>query len=146
MVNIVGKLGEEITAKWLEKQNYKIIAQNWRCREGEIDIIAQKKAGNNLTFVEVKTRNLRNLDHQGILAVNEQKQAKLWLTAETFLSKYPELAEYNCRFDLALLTYKPLPKINQKSQQLITLLQLNIPIFYQGYEFRIVNYIEGIIY
>ncbi len=143
MVNI-GKLGEEIIAQWLQRQNYRIIAQRWRCREGEIDLISQEKKINNLVFVEVKTRNLRNWDHDGILAVNEQKQAKLWLTAETFLSQNPHLADLDCRFDLALLTYKPSKELSLDNSLNIPS-SLNTPIFYQGYEFLIKDYLKGIL-
>lgn len=144
MANI-GKLGEEIIAQWLQRQNYEIIAQRWRCREGEIDLIAQEKENNNLVFVEVKTRNLRNWDHNGILAINERKKAKLWLTAATFFSKNPQLADLDCSFDLALLTYKPNRQLNQPQTLAEILLQLHTPIFYQGYEFTIEDYLRGIL-
>ena len=39
----IGKKGEEIAAKYLEQNNYKIIKQNFRCKQGEIDIIAIDK-------------------------------------------------------------------------------------------------------
>ena len=51
----IGKLGEDIACLYLEKNNYKIIKRNFRCKQGELDIIAfnLKK---ELIFIEVKTR------------------------------------------------------------------------------------------
>lgn len=50
----LGASGEERAAVWLESKGYKIIATNWRCPLGEIDLIAQKK--DILAICEVKTR------------------------------------------------------------------------------------------
>ena len=51
----IGRLGEELAALRLMEQDYQILSRNYRCRFGEIDIIAEKKG--ILTFVEVKTRS-----------------------------------------------------------------------------------------
>ncbi|MCP4427007.1 MAG: YraN family protein [Chloroflexi bacterium] len=53
----LGQWGESVAAHHLEAQGYEIIARNWRCRQGEIDLVAQ--AGDELVFVEVKTRRGR---------------------------------------------------------------------------------------
>lgn len=143
-MNNIGRLGEEIIAKWLEQQNCQIIAQRWRCREGEIDLIALEKKTNTIIFVEVKTRNLRNWDENGLLAINEQKQAKILLTAETFLSKNPDYSQYNCRFDLALLNYQYIATKEEKNILIIPQ-KLNSSILYQNYEIMIKNYLKNII-
>lgn len=126
--NNIGNLGENLVAQWLEEQGWEILHRRWRCRYGEIDTIAiapgveekgcSEKKGNyqlpltnhplpTLIFVEVKTRRRRNWDADGMLAVNATKQAKLWQTAEIFLSDRPELADYPCRFDVALVCCEP---------------------------------------
>ncbi|MNY78795.1 hypothetical protein D3C86_2191870 [compost metagenome] len=51
---MLGRQGEDLAASFLLNQNYHIVKRNWRCRSGEIDIIAEK--GNKLIFVEVRTR------------------------------------------------------------------------------------------
>lgn len=51
----VGRHGEELAARHLETAGLRILARNWRCREGELDIIARD--GDLLVFVEVKTRS-----------------------------------------------------------------------------------------
>lgn len=50
----VGAKGENVAAEHLKKRGYKIIQRNFRCRQGEIDIIAQQ--GECLVFVEVRTK------------------------------------------------------------------------------------------
>ncbi len=52
--NDLGKEGELLAKEYLLKNNYTILAQNWRFLKAEIDIIAQK--GDTLAIVEVKTR------------------------------------------------------------------------------------------
>jgi putative endonuclease len=50
----VGARGEKLAADLLKKRGYKILQHNFRCREGEIDIVAQR--GECLVFVEVRTK------------------------------------------------------------------------------------------
>lgn len=49
-----GKRGEKLAADFLKKKGYRILQTNYRCREGEIDIVSQKK--DCLVFVEVRTK------------------------------------------------------------------------------------------
>ena len=49
-----GKIGEDVAIHYLNKEGYMIICRNFRCLQGEIDIIAKDE--NYLVFVEVKTR------------------------------------------------------------------------------------------
>jgi putative endonuclease len=51
----VGRHGEELAARHLEAAGLQILARNWRCREGELDIVARD--GSVLVFAEVKTRS-----------------------------------------------------------------------------------------
>lgn len=50
----LGREGEEAARAYLERRGYWVLAQNYRCRRGEIDIIAENEGG--LYFIEVKTR------------------------------------------------------------------------------------------
>jgi len=138
----IGKLGEQIVAKWLEKQGWLILHHRWRCRWGEIDLIAQEKGSNNLAFVEVKTRKTRNWDLNGLLAITPQKQAKLWQTAEIFLSQYPHLINFSCRFDVALVSYNIDHQISEENMNLSNI-NIGEPISWLGYQFTLINYIES---
>jgi putative endonuclease len=50
-----GLLGEQLAKDFLKKKGYQILETNFRCREGEIDIIARQK--DNLVFIEVRTKS-----------------------------------------------------------------------------------------
>lgn len=67
-----------MACRFLEKQGYKIIEKNYRCRSGEIDIIAMER--NTLCFVEVKTRNHFSYGPP-YLSVTPKKQHQISLVA-----------------------------------------------------------------
>ena len=103
-----GALAEALVAQWLIEQGWEILEKRWHCRMGELDLVAYRppnrpKAPANLAFVEVKARSSGNWDADGMLAVNAQKQAKLWRSAQLFLATYPALSELPCSFDVALV-------------------------------------------
>ncbi len=109
----IGALGEDLVAQWLRSQDSKILHQRWHCRQGELDLIAQKHSHQGKTglqqqpillFVEVKTRSPKNWDADGLLAMTPKKQTKLWQTANFFLADNPDLAKLPCRFDVALVS------------------------------------------
>ncbi len=51
----VGRFGEQVAAEHLSGRGLDVVDRNWRCREGELDIVARD--GETLVFVEVKTRS-----------------------------------------------------------------------------------------
>lgn len=91
----LGRFGEEKAADYLISKGYAIRDRNFRCRFGEIDIIAEKDG--TIVFVEVK---LRKNDRYGSAAefVNTSKQRKIRCTAEFYLCG--QRSEENCRFDV----------------------------------------------
>ncbi len=101
----VGNQGEALVAAYLEQAGWQILALGWRCRWGELDVVARKAMA--LTFVEVKTRQALNWDQDGLLAVDHRKQGKLIRAAKAFLSQFPALEALNCQFDVALVRYSP---------------------------------------
>lgn len=109
----IGVLGEELVAQWLRSKGWVIMHHRWRCRWGEIDLIARNSSP-VLAFVEVKTRSRGNWDAFGLLSITPQKQAKIWQTAQRFLATYPHLADYPCRFDVALVCYQ---RLSQRQRQ-----------------------------
>lgn len=90
-----GRWGEELAARYLEKQGYSIVARNWRCRFGELDLVAQCRK--YLCFVEVKLRRGSAYGSAGE-AVTWSKQQKLRAAAELYLVQYP--TELQPRFDV----------------------------------------------
>ena len=94
----VGGLGEDFAVYYLESCGYRIIERNFRCRLGEIDLIAQD--GKTLVFVEVKTRRSRRYGspHE---AVTTAKQAKLRTVASFYLQR--QRTSTPCRFDVLAL-------------------------------------------
>lgn len=75
----LGREGEAIAARYLEDRGYRILARNWRCRRGELDLVAEH--GGDTVFVEVKTRSGLGYGHP-FESVTASKRAKLrWLAA-----------------------------------------------------------------
>ncbi|AFZ43280.1 Uncharacterized protein family UPF0102 [Halothece sp. PCC 7418] len=138
----LGELGEQVTAQWLQGQGWEILASRWRCRWGELDLVAYDRAS-TLSFVEVKTRQSRNWDADGLLAITSQKQRKLYRSAQMFLSAYPQFSELICRFDLALVKARLLSS-ERDCKTSLPPVTLNSPIFYHGYELTLTTYLEGI--
>lgn len=77
-----GKIGEDIAAEYLKKQGYTIMERNFRCKQGEIDMIAIDKE--EIVFVEVKTRHNSNYGLASE-AVNQQKKKHLMKTIQYYL-------------------------------------------------------------
>lgn len=99
---ILGNLGENLVAELLKAQGWQILATQWHCRWGELDIVACDRQW--LIFVEVKTRSPNNWDLNGALAISKSKQKKIHLSALDFLRWHPQLCDLSCRFDVALVT------------------------------------------
>ena len=80
---VLGADGEARAAAWYVAQGYTVVCRNWRCREGELDLVVRR--GRELVFVEVKTRTT---DRFGIPAeaVTVAKQRRLRSLAARYLS------------------------------------------------------------
>ena len=94
-----GDRGENAAARYLEKNGFKVICRNFSCKLGEIDLIAVRKNEMHISFIEVKTR--KNTDH-GLPCefVGRSKQKRLIRTAEVFLLKNPQYADYEMSMDI----------------------------------------------
>ena len=88
---------ERKAAEYLEQQGLVILQHNYRCRQGEIDLIARDKE--YLVFVEVKYRS-QNRAGYSLDAVNPAKQKKISKVARYFLAAEYHCTEIPCRFDV----------------------------------------------
>jgi putative endonuclease len=93
-----GELGEEVATNFLLARGFRIVERNFRCKGGEVDIIARDPGDKSLVFVEVKAR--RGLSY-GVpqLAVTPFKQRQISKAALTWLAKN-RLHDQNARFDV----------------------------------------------
>ncbi len=73
---MIGKTGEKLVCNYLEKNNYNIIDRNFKCIQGELDIIAYDINKKELVFIEVKTRTSFNYGIPSE-AVNKRKQVHI---------------------------------------------------------------------
>ncbi|HEY9769308.1 MAG TPA: YraN family protein [Coleofasciculaceae cyanobacterium] len=140
----IGTLGEQLIGRWLQLQNYELLQQNWRCRWGEIDLIAQDRVKGAIAFVEVKTRSQNNWDEDGLLAIDSVKQHKILQTAALYLAEYPRLADLPCRFDVALVSYQIYYGVpNSIKLENLNQLKIGQPVLIQNYRFTLKNYLRS---
>lgn len=141
----IGVLGEELVAQWLKSQGWVILHHRWRCRWGEIDIIARNSSP-MLVFVEIKTRSRGSWDAGGLLSITRHKQTKLHRTAQCFLARYPHLVDYPCRFDVALVhsVRSPAQHFDASETSVIpTRVELGQAVSVAGYQLLLQEYIPS---
>ena len=95
-----GEKGESLAARFLKKNGYKIIEQNYRTQLGEIDIIAREKK--TIVFVEVKSRRSTRFGNPK-WAVTPKKQRKISMVALYYL-KTTRQTDVKARFDVVAIT------------------------------------------
>lgn len=93
---LLGKWGESLVAEDLRKKGWRILASGYRCRFGEIDLIASD--GKFLTFTEVKLRKSSGYG-TAAEAVTGRKQSRIFATAQFYLAHHP--TDLQPRFDVA---------------------------------------------
>src|SRR5438034_7665820 len=93
---ILGKAGEDLACRELERRGYAIVARRYRRRGGELDIIA--KDGQTMVFVEVKTRD-GNRFGEGVESITAVKRRRIVQLAEEYMSRH-RLVACPCRFDV----------------------------------------------
>ena len=98
----IGKRGETLAISFLKKNGYRIIESNFRCRYGEIDIVAQD--GKTVAFIEVKTKT-SNRFGSPTQAVDSRKQRQVSKTALAYISQ-KRLTKYSARFDVVGINIK----------------------------------------
>ena len=98
----VGKIGEDLAAKFLEEKGYNIIERNYRFGHGELDIIAEKD--NILIFIEVKTKKHGDFGAP-INWIKRGKQLQMGRIARGYLYER-NITDRDCRFDVVLVNWE----------------------------------------
>jgi putative endonuclease len=96
-MNRAGARAEDLCAELLERAGLRVLARNWRCRMGEIDLIAED--GGTLVFAEVRYRGSSSRGGAAE-SITPAKQARIIAAARAYLRGRPEA---DCRFDVLLL-------------------------------------------
>ncbi len=98
-----GAVGERIAREYMEKLGYRIIETNFRCRDGEIDSVAEK--GGQIVFVEVRTKRSTEFGTPEE-SITTAKREKLIQVATTYLQTYQALSQ-SWRIDVVAVELGP---------------------------------------
>jgi len=92
----LGRRGENIAVTFLEAEGLEVVERNWRCGQGEIDVVARE--GDELVFVEVKTRSSLAFGHP-FEAITVLKLARLRRLAAAWCEAHPDERSGGIRID-----------------------------------------------
>ena len=96
-MNEAGARAEELVAELFRRAGLRIVARNWRCRHGEIDLIAEE--GGTLVFAEVRYRGGARFGGAAE-SITDAKRSRIVAAASLYLAGRPQA---DCRFDVLLL-------------------------------------------
>jgi putative endonuclease len=96
----VGRFGEQLAADRMAADGLVLLERNWRCTDGELDIVAVE--GDSVVFVEVKTRSSLALGDPAE-AVSPAKAARLRRLALRWLAEHPDRHWSALRFDVVAI-------------------------------------------
>ena len=104
-----GILGEKLARDFLKKQGYHILETNYRCPEGEIDIVAKHK--DYLVFIEVRTKTSLEFGHPEE-SITPAKQARMRATAAHYQQAHHDLPS-QWRIDVVAIELDPKGKLSR---------------------------------
>lgn len=109
----VGKMGEDLACRYLERNRYELIARNYLIKGvGELDIVVKDKFG-TLVFVEVKTMSLGELKPEDQYSF--AKKTKMTRACEVFLAKHRELLKERAGWRMDLVAIElPDPEFSEE--------------------------------
>ena len=93
---LLGRSGESLAAAWLRERGWRVVAAGWRCRFGEIDLVAE--SDKYIIFTEVKLRKSAAFAPARAF-VDRGKQERLRTAAQLYLQEHP--TDLQPRFDVA---------------------------------------------
>ena len=98
-----GKRAETLAAWYLRLKGYKILNTRFKCKMGEIDLIAKKK--NTLVAVEVKYRpGHKDSPEQALETISQHSQSRIMRALQYYISQNPPYNDYALRFDAIIVT------------------------------------------
>lgn len=100
----LGRWGEDLAVQHLVVQGYEVLDRNWRCSEGELDVVA-REAG-SLVFVEVKTRSTLSFGDPAE-AVTRTKARRIHRLAARWLAERRPCGAWDLRFDVVSVLRTP---------------------------------------
>ena len=95
----LGRRAEDEAARWYRRRGYRVVDRNWRCAEGEIDLVVVRRRAGLVVFVEVKARTTDRFG-SAAEAVGEDKRRRLRSLALRYLSD-ATVPPRSMRFDVA---------------------------------------------
>lgn len=95
----LGRAVEEQAAEWYRAAGYRVVAQNWRCSDGEIDLVLARQVDRLVVFCEVKARRSARFG-SAAAAVGREKQVRLRRLAGRWLAEH-RCGAASIRFDVA---------------------------------------------
>ena len=100
-MNLAGARAEDLCAELLRASGMRLLARNWRCRHGEIDLIAEDEG--TVVFAEVRSRASDGFGGAAE-SITAAKRSRLLAAAKLYLSARPQA---HCRFDVFLVEGEP---------------------------------------
>lgn len=107
-----GRWAELVVCWWLRLKGWRILAVNWRCPAGEVDILARR--GRILAAIEVKRRAAgeSGADEAALHAISARQQARIARAAEVFQARRADCASLDLRLDaVTFLPGRLLPRL-----------------------------------
>ena len=105
----LGQWGEDLAVRHLHAQGIEVLDRNWRCREGELDLVARE--GRSLVVVEVKTRS-GLLYGEPAEAVTRSKARRIRVLATRWLGEQRPPGSWELRFDvISVLRTSGMPEV-----------------------------------
>jgi putative endonuclease len=99
-----GRRAEEAAKRYLEQAGFRVVCANWRCRQGELDLVAWE--GKTLVFIEVRSRTHRGMRMGTAMeAVDKRKQQQVRHVATLFLQRLKMQAR-TFRFDVVAVHFR----------------------------------------
>lgn len=104
-----GRFGEAAAARWYRRAGYRVLATNWHCREGELDLVVSRDGA--VTFVEVKARTNSRFG-TGAEAVDHHKQRRVRTAAIRWLDHADRFVD-DIRFDVVEVNRRGQVQVHQ---------------------------------